>query len=725
MPDQRVLSDRFKAAVKTALAMVLAYGVALSMDWDNAYWAGFSVAFCSLSSVGESLNKGLLRLSGTFLGGVVTLALIALFPQDRWLFLICMSIFTGLCTYMMFGTSRWYFWYVAGFSVPLLALASGSNPLNDFQTVVVRGEETALGIVSYSLVWLLIWPTSTRKAFEDAVRRLVAAHRQLTAHYLTQTIGEAHDAGAEALRQQIAHLLARLDGLLAGAEIDSYETWETRHAWRVLIHQLSQLTSTSERCRQSFAEVRELDRARLIPELPKFATELDHRFAAIERMLEGHPPEHRPTCALLSLEDRGIASLSQFYQAALLLYRNHLQEIDKLTSDVFETIADIRDFTRAEVAPIREVVLLLPSALDPERLASIARWFTGLWLALLITLYLPDLPNRVDFIVLTNSISMALCVMPQVPIAVVYLPFALGFALGGAINVLVMPHLASFASLAIVIFGAVFLICYLFSRPTQIVGKMVALGLLVMQMGITNEQNYNFLNVANLAVSSLLMFAVLAVATHFPVSFRAEHVFLRLVKRFFRACAYLALTVQWDPANPPTRWQRLRRVLHLGDLARVPGKLAIWGSTLPAAALGQSTAEQVQAFIDSLQALAYRVQDLVEARATPPSQVLARELLPQVRAWRVGLQDIFCNLSQHPGAADFTDFRSRLDAMLERLEGQVEKAVADADQAGISTREHENSLRLLGAFRGVSEALVNFARQASGIDWARLHEARF
>ena len=26
MPDQRVLSDRFKAAIKTALAMVLAYG---------------------------------------------------------------------------------------------------------------------------------------------------------------------------------------------------------------------------------------------------------------------------------------------------------------------------------------------------------------------------------------------------------------------------------------------------------------------------------------------------------------------------------------------------------------------------------------------------------------------------------------------------------------------------------------------------------------------------
>ena len=63
--------------------------------------------------------------------------------------------------------------------------------------------------------------------------------------------------------------------------------------------------------------------------------------------------------------------------------------------------------------------------------------------------------------------------------------------------------------------------------------------------------------------------------------------------------------------------------------------------------------------------------------------------------------------------------------MLERLEEQIEKAVAGADQAGIATRESENSIRLLGAFRGVSEELVNFARQSGGIDWARLREARF
>ena len=725
MLHQSALSDRVKIAIKTALATVLAYGVALSMDWKDAHWAAFAVAFCTLSTVGESVNKGLLRLSGTLVGGLATIVLVALFPQDRWLFLIGMSLFTGFCTYMMPGTSRWYFWMVAGFSVPLLALSGGADPLNDFQTIVTRTEETALGMVSYTLVWLLIWPTSSRAALEDTVRQLAAAHRQLVAHSLTPAVGESHDASRQALLQQITQLLARLGSLFDGAEIESYEVWEARHTWRSLIHRLSQLTSTTERWRQSAAEVRNVDRQRLIPALEDFAGEHDRRLTEIGRMLEGRPPERAPISVPLDLDEKVMASLSPFQRAALLLYRSHLQEIDRLTRALFETVADIWNFTDARIEPAHEAAPLLPPALDPERLASVARWFTGLWLAWFIALYVPDIPETVGFVVLTNSLSMALCVAPQLPIARSFLPIAFAVAFGGVLYVLVMPNLTSFAGLGVLIFASVFLICWLYHRPTQALGKVAALGVLAMQMGLANEQTYNFLNVANLAVVIVLVFAVLAVATHFPVLFRPEHVFLRLVGRFFRSCTYLVSTLQWGPANPPTRWQRLRRVLHLGDLASVPGKLAIWGGALPAAALGRSTTGQVQALVDSVQAVAWRLQDLVETRATPQSQVLARQLLPEVRTWRVALQDIFGNLAQHPEAADFTDFRSRLDAMLKRLEERIEVAIAADDQASASTRENENSFRLLAAFRGLSEELVNFARHSSEIDWARLREARF
>jgi CPA1 family monovalent cation:H+ antiporter len=48
-----------------ALAMTIAYAGALSMDWPNPHWAGFAVAAISLSTVGQSLNKGAMRMLGT------------------------------------------------------------------------------------------------------------------------------------------------------------------------------------------------------------------------------------------------------------------------------------------------------------------------------------------------------------------------------------------------------------------------------------------------------------------------------------------------------------------------------------------------------------------------------------------------------------------------------------------------------------------------------------
>ena len=58
-------STRTKEAIKTGLAMTIAYGIALQMDWDRPYWAAFAVAFISLPTAGQSLHKGALRMLGT------------------------------------------------------------------------------------------------------------------------------------------------------------------------------------------------------------------------------------------------------------------------------------------------------------------------------------------------------------------------------------------------------------------------------------------------------------------------------------------------------------------------------------------------------------------------------------------------------------------------------------------------------------------------------------
>ena len=78
------LSTRTKEAIKAGLAMAIAYGIALAMNWPKPHWAGIAVAIVSLSIVGQSLNKGVMRLLGTLVGAVAALTFVALFPQARW-----------------------------------------------------------------------------------------------------------------------------------------------------------------------------------------------------------------------------------------------------------------------------------------------------------------------------------------------------------------------------------------------------------------------------------------------------------------------------------------------------------------------------------------------------------------------------------------------------------------------------------------------------------------
>jgi hypothetical protein len=217
----------------------------------------------------------------------------------------------------------------------------------------------------------------------------------------------------------------------------------------------------------------------------------------------------------------------------------------------------------------------------------------------------------------------------------------------------------------------------------------------------------------------------LLVADHFPISFRSEHRFQAILNRFFRSCEFLMSTTgRWrNPA--PSRLQQWREAFHRNEIALSPQKLTSWSRGLSGAVLGNTTQAQVQDIITSLQAISYRMQKLVQARAAAQSEVIARELLEDLRSWRVGVQEIFACLATGPEAAEYADFRSRLDSRLERLEGRIEEALDHADDRSVSAEDKANMYRLLGAHRGLSEALVDFAKQAAAINWALLREERF
>ena len=193
-----ILSSRTRESIKTALAMTIAYSIALSMDWDRPYWAGYAVAFVSLATIGQSINKAALRMFGTLVAMVVALTLIALFAQERWLFILVLSAYAGFCCYMISGGKHDYFWQVAAFVTVVICMDAGPDPINAFNTATLRAQETGLGILVYSLVAIFLWPSNSRADFNAATIKLASTQHQFyrATLALLQGNGDASDVAS-------------------------------------------------------------------------------------------------------------------------------------------------------------------------------------------------------------------------------------------------------------------------------------------------------------------------------------------------------------------------------------------------------------------------------------------------------------------------------------------------------------------------------------------------
>jgi len=737
-----ILSRRTKESIKTALAMTIAYGIALQMDWDRPYWAGFAVAFISLSTIGQSLNKGAMRMLGTLLALSVSLLIIALFVQDRWLFMVALSGWIGFCTYRMGVSKRSYFWFLAGFASAVIAFDGGIDPINAFDTAVLRAEETGLGILVYTLVTTLLWPNNSRAGFEDATRALVQTQHRLYTGFRKEMTGHTLEPGkpdqdkpsqdAQAIATQQVQLLAQFGANLDAALADSYEVWELRHQWRRFQRQSAALFETLEREHESSKEFGELDLEVLLPGLGAATTELEQRFAEIERLFAGEALQRQPQPIDLSANHARLQELSHFHKAAFALARTGLQRLDGLTRDQLDTVLDIKGLgTTAPGSVPASVVPQAPSDQpgsgllpDPDSMIAAVRAMTCMWLAYLLWIYV-EVPSGNAIVSSTASIGMAIAATPRLSVLTLLKPVMSTIAFAGTLYVFVMPQLSSFVGLGSMIFLIVFAVAYLFSTPQQGLTRSATLAFFVIIIGVSNQQQYNFLTVADTAVMFLMLTGVVALISRLPFSMQPEKVFLRLLRRFFRSSEYLMSTMRWDSGSSPTRLDRWRKALHASELTTLPQKLGAWGKTVDTRALPGTTPEQVQALTTNLQALAYRMQELLNARANPQAELLVRELLTDMRAWRLKVQGGFQRLSQDPAAGEQEAYRTGLDAAIKHLEARIRETLDKTPEGRLSSRDDQNFYHLLGAYRGVSEALVDYSGSAGDINWARWREERF
>ncbi|MEE1939950.1 FUSC family protein [Streptomyces sp. TRM 70361] len=186
--------------VTAASALAMAGGHLLSPDlW---YWAVVAVwaVFVGTESTGEVLLQCVRRLTGTVLGVVFGYGLAALAGGDGPLLLGLLLV----CMFGMFFTPPATYWAVTFFLTGMLSMLLALLDTFSADVLLVRVQETALGVFCGVLAAVLVLPTTVRRAGDEELAGFL-----LTLGRLLRAAAEGGEAGTPADRMRAAHALDR------------------------------------------------------------------------------------------------------------------------------------------------------------------------------------------------------------------------------------------------------------------------------------------------------------------------------------------------------------------------------------------------------------------------------------------------------------------------------------------------------------------------------------
>ncbi|GGA81293.1 hypothetical protein GCM10011369_24050 [Neiella marina] len=170
-----------KQAIKVALSLALTIFLALSFGWEKPYWGGLAVVvMATAESYSHALSKGRQRLLGTVLGVILAFVWISLFAQQRELFFLSF-VTTGAIAAYASAQSRFSYVYKMTFLVAsIVSLSGGLTEQHSFYLAILRGQETLLGVICFSVVHSVLWPSMNQDSSTASASGsigLVSPHR--------------------------------------------------------------------------------------------------------------------------------------------------------------------------------------------------------------------------------------------------------------------------------------------------------------------------------------------------------------------------------------------------------------------------------------------------------------------------------------------------------------------------------------------------------------------
>ena len=514
------LSDKLKFSIKASISVMLAYLIPISQEWTQPQTAAITVLLIATAGpVGESISKGMHRVIGTVAGAIIGITLIGVFPQDRVLYLLFLSVFVTITLYL----ARAFKGDVTIFlisAITMMMVFKNGEVDDVFIYGIDRTYMIILGIAIYTFISIFLWPVKVKDNTVEHASSLLDIQSEL---YQNRD-GEKED------RKTHHHKLITQEQLLQTTASNNDVLGEmglTLKQWSSLIQNSKSineiLTLLSLHDKEHFS-----DRYTMYVEnYHKADEEILELFKALSLAWSENEEISVPKAWEPKYKFEKIKELSHIDRAA---FSATILDMKKL----HRTLRKLAEKLNAMLSPLPTKFTLdnvqKPSLFlwfDIEDMKGTLISFLIFWFATFVWIVVNP-PAGFMIVILATALSVLTTFSPLKPSILIFV-FSIAFVFATLMYVLVLPHLHYGWELGLFLFIYAFIGFHLMNPKISL---FFLIGMATLM--INNTMNYNF----NLFLMILFIFYfflfILLLFYYIPFSTKPEHLFLTMKKRFFK-----------------------------------------------------------------------------------------------------------------------------------------------------------------------------------------------
>ena len=563
---QQAAQSRLLTAFLSALSITAAFGLAFWWNLDKPFWAGFSALVVSLSTLGQSIQKGLLRMVGTVTGAAAGLILYFFWGQLRWPMLVMLCLYILLMVFLLLRSRQSsYFFYTSAIVAILIVVQSrgGDTP---FTVAVDRMQETLLGILVYTVLALLLWPRSSLEALKAGVFRITAGFGGLLAARRAPGADAANPVELN-LYQAARDAVKLTEGLLPAARLESYEVRHNLPEWTSFLQLSRQLINLQQDFMLRMERLPEADRSRFFPHLTEDLDALAEQYAALGAwrpageitgqgenevprwQAEAVPPSVSRSGAeddilrrdlVLRVDETSVRAAAPLEVNAVYALRDNFSRQSQTAVALGESLRFLLESggTRAERRAARAEGGDAPEWFTLAQMRQVVDAAVLYWLSVLVWIYLyPPGSTGTAFVEMSLMVGLVGFLAGRIDPVQVMAAFGLGVVVAGILYLLVMPLMTSFSLLGPLMFAVCFAASYLFYLPAQGVMRTGVILPWFALSGLTNVRVFDVSLFINGALTLMLCAALIALVFYLTQGGHPARLFLKRQRRFLRAAA--------------------------------------------------------------------------------------------------------------------------------------------------------------------------------------------